>query len=309
LRTNETLGYIVYCCRVISYTSAIGLRFMVKGEGNPAYVQLRLDNFYREFRTNKLAKMTQEELNQQIEALITQNEKPDYDVFSESDRYWEWIDRGLYRFYDKMEENKVLRNATKEKLVEFWDEHLDPLCPEHGSLIVHIYSAKITTPSLQDRATYRDVVIALKGCLERDGVTGLSYADVHEIVSTVVASNKSIKGGDAINEFKRLVVSKVPGVDQDALAKAFGSEEAYSRIALNMAVSDYTNNVTTEHSAAVVAAAPAAAPTTTTLPVDAIIIYCTPTGDHVFSDIRKYREGLEVSGLLPYSHPLTPKYP
>ncbi|KAJ1673649.1 metalloprotease, partial [Spiromyces aspiralis] len=186
LRTNETLGYIVGCGSSTTYSNFHYIRFEIVSKCNPVYLQLRLDKFYRIFRDEFLANLTQEDLDSRINASIKTLEQPYTSIYSEYMRYANAIDSDLYDFSCKQEMIEVLKRVTKQELLEFWDTKLAPLDPGRSpSLIAHVYSSKIHMPTLEDRQEYSAVICALHGCLEQSGIVGLGYADMCELVSRI----------------------------------------------------------------------------------------------------------------------------
>ena len=321
LRTDETLGYIVYCSHIKSETGYSGLRIYIKSECDPLYVQLRVYSFFKSFRQPFLEKLPECDLQRIVDAAITKRQKPDYDIYMESGRYLDWIDNSMYKFFSDKDEIQVLLSFTKEKLLKFWDERLSPLENDMNPIIsIIVYSSKIWMPSIRERQMYPMTVCALLGCLEQARVTGVKPSVLSEIVTDIHSRHSATNNGtmdDVVREFKAALAKlfpfvdtmngvvrkfkaalakRFPSVDIDLLDKAFASSDSYPRMALKMSIDNYVDPI----------------------PEDQIqlkgvddkeLMYQTPHGHCVLENFTEYRNTLTVAGPpVPY-HDLIPTYP
>ncbi|KAJ1674613.1 metalloprotease, partial [Spiromyces aspiralis] len=295
LRTNEAMGYVVYCTVLTATSERTGISFVVKSECNPAYIQLRIDEFFRRFREDVLTNLSDDEFESAVEAEIESCERPDTDIYEEFDTYARWIRAGVHLFDYRKQRVDVLHEATREKLVSFWDERLAPLQPERApSLTAHVYSAMIRMPTLAERRVYPGTVIALVGCLERDSIRGLDYRVVNDVVAGL-RGEKCAAMDYIVRQFKDHLLSRYPSINKDSLDKAFKSEESYSSVALAAAIgSEFVKKQDPRGSRS---------------SGESDIVFETPDGHYILEDHVAYRGLLVEAEPLSLASKYTAKYP
>ncbi|KAJ1911710.1 metalloprotease [Mycoemilia scoparia] len=321
LRTNESIGYAVYCTQINYSPKHFALQFVVTSECSPAYIHLRYRYFIKHFRQKVLVELTEEDIKDQAEKAIKRCEEPDHDIYEEADSYSSAISNKGYDFFYLQSIIENLKTVSKDGLIEFWDKHIDPLSryrngreveEDHDvlpAIAFEVFSPKSRVPTLQERQKYPGTILALYGCLEREKIKNVDYAHISEVVDMLHQEYSKFDDKDdadsnysnVIDGFKELVVSRVSDVDHEALEKAFEEEDSYSTVALKMAMNDYIKppspSVSQESSEDSVANRYAK------------ILYDTPDGYQVFENYKEYCK-LLVHGDAPESvHDLIPKYP
>lgn len=129
LRTHEGFGYEVSCSARWTY-GIIGMSFKVVTASKSAdEVSTRIDDFLRTFRS-ELDSMDADTYTEQLVGLA-KNKLEMYDSLDEEcSSHWSEIVEGRYDFDVCRKEAHCLKSITKEKLIEAYDEWLNPECPK-----------------------------------------------------------------------------------------------------------------------------------------------------------------------------------
>ncbi|KAI9506636.1 metalloprotease [Coemansia spiralis] len=235
LRTKEQLGYITYSTDRKYDGGHMALRLLVQSESNPAYVSQRIGLFMREFR-QRLVELTQEQYDRYANSLRVNREEKLKNLTEETNRFWRQISSGYYEF-DKIDcDMKMLKTISKEDLVVYWDKYVNPeTAPAHISLAVAIWSTKIFQPDDDDLAQYPEIIVALHGCLRRDGASSLSLADINRFATSIHGDDDSKALEKLIDMYKKSVSdSSAPEVEKTI--ENIKKQGSYVQTALEMVV-------------------------------------------------------------------------
>jgi insulysin len=98
LRTQEQLGYIVFCSSW-PYPGSVekGLRIIIQSEKNPGYLETRVETFLDRMKT-KLEEMDEDEFAQQKDGLKKKWLEADKNLAEESSRYMTQVESGHFDF-------------------------------------------------------------------------------------------------------------------------------------------------------------------------------------------------------------------
>ena len=117
IRTRRQLGYIVYATPYeMLETPALG--FVVQ---SPSASQTEIDQAVTEFSkefANTLAGLTDERLNQEKQAVISELLEQDRQLGEVSSRYWREIDRGAESFNSREQLAEAVKNVRLQELLD-----------------------------------------------------------------------------------------------------------------------------------------------------------------------------------------------
>ncbi|XP_017877300.1 nardilysin-like [Ceratina calcarata] len=125
LRTQEQLGYVVFCTQrytlgILGYTITV---YTQADKYTTEHVDNRIDSFLETFN-NTLKEMLEKELNDIKDSLIRMKLCADVDLKEEVDRNWEEITSGDYMF-DRIEnELAVIKSIKIDELREWMNVHM-----------------------------------------------------------------------------------------------------------------------------------------------------------------------------------------
>lgn len=124
LRTLQQLGYEVYCC-VRDTHGVLGFSIAVQSASHPSgEIAVRIDKFVHEDFRQHLLELSAETFASHVATLQRIKSRPDANLSSETDRYWEEIQsRGLDFFADR-EIVAALDQCTLQGLLECYDTWL-----------------------------------------------------------------------------------------------------------------------------------------------------------------------------------------
>ncbi|RCH96410.1 Insulinase (Peptidase M16), partial [Rhizopus stolonifer] len=187
LRTKEQLGYLVFS-GVRKQVGSMGLRFILQSERDTIYLENRIEEFLEKLIV-LVNKMTTEEYNAQVQSVISKKLEKDKNLSQEGGKYWGHIHSGFYEFDQVDTDIQELKRITKEDLLQFMTEHVNPRSPSFRKLSVHIQSQKKTPPVQKFKVN----IESLHTCLVSQGVTRLSIEDVRSAVEKGDAGDSSIE--------------------------------------------------------------------------------------------------------------------
>ncbi|KAI8982604.1 Metalloenzyme, LuxS/M16 peptidase-like protein [Pilobolus umbonatus] len=187
LRTKEQLGYLIFS-GVRKQTGSMGLRFIIQSERDTVYLENRIEEFLIKLRSI-VEKMTEEEYNAQLQSLITKKMEKDKNLGQEGGKYWTHIYSGYYEFDQVETDIRELKKISKEDLLTFMTEFIDPASPNIRKLSVHLQSQKVPTPVKK----YKVNIESLHTCLVSQGVTRLSIDDIRTAVEKGDMGEQSIQ--------------------------------------------------------------------------------------------------------------------
>ncbi|KAJ2326076.1 metalloprotease, partial [Coemansia sp. RSA 2702] len=178
LRTKEQLGYVVAVFETSYDAGQMILTFLAQSEANPAYLTQRIDKFIREIRQH-IANYSASDFDAFVQALVSLKTTKLESIEEEADRFWRCVSLGTYDFDFVAQEVAQLKMLSKSDLLEYWDQYVNPdTAPHYTRVDTQLWPALIAYPSESDLVSYPESVIALSGCLDRSGLSGVSTADL-----------------------------------------------------------------------------------------------------------------------------------
>ncbi|OMJ22011.1 Insulin-degrading enzyme [Smittium culicis] len=168
IRTKEQLGYIASSYVSLSFSSPLGITFVVQSESNPEYVDLRISNFLKNYRS-VIMNMTQSDLDKHLSSLINKREQKPKNMYEESTSFMNQVKSGYYDFTWNVTDIKYLKKIKINNLIDYWNNYVDPESDLTKQLSIHIYSSFVNKPSKNEVSCNPTSTIALQGCLCREG--------------------------------------------------------------------------------------------------------------------------------------------
>ncbi|KAJ2401216.1 metalloprotease, partial [Coemansia sp. RSA 2559] len=205
LRTKEQLGYVVGSRLSVSKAGRSSFKFVVQGEQNPLFVKLRIDSFISGFRES-LEKLSDGDIQDKISALAKSILEKHKSIAEEAEEGWGAIESGWYDFDAKRKLVERLRKVTKEAVLGVWDKHINPetATDNYTRIDYYAWSQKAWIPQIEELAGYSESVIALNGCLQRDGVANGTLGEVADAVAAL-ASDADVSGHSQDSVHGRIV--------------------------------------------------------------------------------------------------------
>ncbi|KNC32106.1 Insulin-degrading enzyme [Lucilia cuprina] len=138
LRTKEQLGYIVFS-GMRKVNGANGIRIIVQSSKHPSYVEGRIETFLDNY-LKAIEQMSQEEFDRHKEALVVKKLEKPKTVNSQFSLFYNEIALSQYHFERSEAEVEILRNITKDELLECYKTFIGRDSPERRVLAIHIVS-------------------------------------------------------------------------------------------------------------------------------------------------------------------------
>lgn len=138
LRTKEQLGYVVFSGTKTTRTT-IGYRVLIQSERTTDYLEKRIDNFLI-LLGNFLKSMSQEEYQDNVEALISKKLEKKKNLREEASRYWSHITSGYYDFLRHEEDVELMRTIDKQEVIEIFEQYISPQSKCRAKLVVSLRS-------------------------------------------------------------------------------------------------------------------------------------------------------------------------
>lgn len=145
LRTKEQLGYVVFSGYRLS-RSYFGLRFLVQSERTCNYLEFRIEEFLRKFKSKNLGEeLTDEQFAKFKQSLKAKKLQKLKNLSEESGRFWNAVNDGYYDFSQKAKDAQELDSITKEEFLQFYNEYFDiDIALKSAKLYVYLNSQKPT---------------------------------------------------------------------------------------------------------------------------------------------------------------------
>lgn len=122
LRTQEQLGYVVYCARRINY-GILGFSVTVQSQENKnstTFVSERIEKFLHEGMVQVLEELSDEDFADAQSSFVKMLKMDDVDLESEATRFWSEIASKEY-FFDLNElKAQMVARLTKQEVIEFY---------------------------------------------------------------------------------------------------------------------------------------------------------------------------------------------
>jgi insulysin len=156
LRTKEQLGYVVFTGMRSLFTTC-GIRFLIQSERTPQYLDTRIEAFLTRY-ADTLAEMSETEFEGHKRSVIVKRLEKLKNLNQESSRHWQQISNEFYDFEQGMlllipeseaQANMIMtaqidaanvKKITKDEIVAFYKQYLDPASSERARLSVHLHA-------------------------------------------------------------------------------------------------------------------------------------------------------------------------
>ncbi|KAK7336558.1 hypothetical protein VNO77_17103 [Canavalia gladiata] len=138
LRSVEQLGYITVLMQR-NDCGIRGLQFIIQSTvKSPGNIEQRVEAFLKMFET-KLNEMTIDEFKSNVNALIDVKLEKHKNLREESAFFWREIRDGTLRFDRRDHEVEVLRQLTRQELIDFFNEYVKVGAPRKKTLSVRVH--------------------------------------------------------------------------------------------------------------------------------------------------------------------------
>ncbi|KAJ3219441.1 Insulinase (Peptidase M16) [Dinochytrium kinnereticum] len=141
LRTQEQLGYIVFS-GLRKQTGMIGFRIIIQSEKDPWILEDRILAFMVALRA-MIVEMPEEEYAKHGQALVSRLTEKDKNLNEESNRWWAHISSRYYDFNQNLRDAEKIKSITREDILKFFDDMVDPLSSSSRKLSIHMRSHSI----------------------------------------------------------------------------------------------------------------------------------------------------------------------
>ncbi|XP_053683115.1 insulin-degrading enzyme [Sabethes cyaneus] len=138
LRTQEQLGYIVFCGSRKS-NGVQGIRIIVQSTKHPAYVEDRIESFLNGI-SNYLETMTDEEFDRHKEALAAQKLEKPKRLSTQFAKFLNEISLQQFHFNRAQVEVAFLKTLTKQQIIDYYKEFIVLGAPSRRTLSIHVIS-------------------------------------------------------------------------------------------------------------------------------------------------------------------------
>ncbi|XP_063697164.1 insulin-degrading enzyme [Culicoides brevitarsis] len=142
LRTQEQLGYIVFC-GTRRNCGAQGIRIIVQSNRHPAYVEERIETFLTSMKA-QIEKMSDEEFEKHKTALAALKLEKPKRMSAQFSQYLNEISVQQYHFERSECEVAFLKKITKEEFIKFYENFLLPNSKGRRTLVIYITSTDCT---------------------------------------------------------------------------------------------------------------------------------------------------------------------
>ncbi|CAO3652625.1 unnamed protein product [Cunninghamella blakesleeana] len=167
LRTREQLGYIVFS-GVRRHIGIMGLRFIIQSEKDTIYLENRIMEFLETTLRNILLEIKDSEFQSQVQSLIADKKEKANNMGQEGSKYWSEIESGYYEFDEVDKDVEELLTITKDSLIAFYDQYINPGSSEFSKISVHMQSQKVqvvATTTTSSTSNGFDLESSLQSCL------------------------------------------------------------------------------------------------------------------------------------------------
>ncbi|OLY84962.1 Insulin-degrading enzyme [Smittium mucronatum] len=234
IRTKEQLGYIASSYASLSFSNPLGLTFVVQSESNPEYVDLRISNFLKNYKSFIL-KMTQLDLDKHLNSLINKREEKPKNMYEESSNFIGQIKSGYYDFSWNLTDIKYLKKIKMNNLIDYWNKYIDPESILTKQLSIHIYSSFVNKPTKTVVSSHLQTMIALQGCLAREGFlkdivyTPYFMSSIIEFIKNSGKSHSSPDFDDRLSDYiLNLYISEFKSKKYEKTGKSENSYKSHS---------------------------------------------------------------------------------
>ncbi|KAJ5908683.1 Peptidase M16 core [Penicillium taxi] len=136
LRSKEQLGYVVWSGSRYNATT-MGYRVIIQSERPAQYLESRIESFLREFAAT-LEKMPEDEFEGHKRSVVNKRLEKLKNLGSETGRYWAHIGSEYFDFLQHETDAAAVRTLTKEDLISFYRQYIDPSSITRAKLSIHL---------------------------------------------------------------------------------------------------------------------------------------------------------------------------
>lgn len=136
LRSKEQLGYVVWSGSRYNATT-MGYRVIIQSERNAKYLESRIESFLRGYGST-LENMTEEEFEGHKRSVINKRLEKLKNLGSETGRFWSHVGSEYFDFLQHETDAANVRTLTKEDLVAFYRQYIDPSSTTRAKLSIHL---------------------------------------------------------------------------------------------------------------------------------------------------------------------------
>ncbi|KAH8826892.1 Metalloenzyme, LuxS/M16 peptidase-like protein [Flagelloscypha sp. PMI_526] len=148
LRTQEQLGYVVFCTgMVLAGSTEKGMRIIVQSERKPAYLEDRVEAFLESMKTF-LEDLDQKGFEEQKDGLKRKWLESDKNLGDEAGKFMVRISDGQYDFLRNEEDAALLEEISKQEVLDLFMSHVHPSSTTRSKLSIHMVSQKPTLASI-----------------------------------------------------------------------------------------------------------------------------------------------------------------
>ncbi|KAI5780940.1 Metalloenzyme, LuxS/M16 peptidase-like protein [Geopyxis carbonaria] len=195
LRTKEQLGYIVFS-GYRAGTTTMSYRIIVQSERPAPYLESRVEEFLKSFKEN-LNNLTDKEFQGHVKAVILKKMERLKNLEQESSRLWARIGNEVYDFFLHETDVEILKNITKQEVVDFYNEYISPDSPNRSKMSVQMKAAA----KPDDEEKLKALVDALTQFLSAGSIStepkelskALENVDIHSIEDVVARITSFLK--------------------------------------------------------------------------------------------------------------------
>ncbi|KAI5302635.1 Insulinase (Peptidase M16), partial [Ascosphaera pollenicola] len=136
LRTQEQLGYVVFS-GTRALTTTVGYYVRIQSERDNAYLESRIDKFLADF-SQKLTNMSDKEFEDHKLSVINKRLEKLKNLGLETRRFWTHIGSEYYDFLQHEEDAAHVRALTKQAMIDFYRQYIDPASNTRAKLSIHM---------------------------------------------------------------------------------------------------------------------------------------------------------------------------
>jgi len=246
LRTKEQLGYIVFTGVRMAATT-MGYRVIIQSERSPEYLEKRINAFLVRFGKS-LKEMSTDAFESHKNSLINKRLEKLKNLGQESTRFWTHISVEYLDFSQNENDVAHLRPLTKEDLISFFNQYIEPTSSARAKLSVHM-TAQLSAKTIGDTmepAEQKEKVTTLLGKylnsvgLEVDDekltkrfvdvdVAGGDEAGIIHAIATYLSNDIHVEDGrakDVLEQGQQLLGTVLPslGIELRPAAKDEGTD-------------------------------------------------------------------------------------
>jgi insulysin len=183
LRTQEQLGYLVFCTTWQS-TESLGLRISIQSEKVPRYLETRIEAFL-EHMSGIIQHMSTEEFQEQKSGLQRKWREKLKNLNEETSRFWNQVESGYWDFSRLERDAAALDNVTKDDILAIFRQHIDPASTSRSKVSVHMRPQKAAALKLSNAAAQAFLEELRNAGYDMDNEEFAKHCSEEPVVSTV----------------------------------------------------------------------------------------------------------------------------